>query len=39
MFDDGTRELEIDELEESSGVSRRVYEASLVDGRVGHCDV
>jgi hypothetical protein len=39
MFDDGTRQFEIDELEKSRGVSRGVYEASLVDGRVGHCDV
>jgi hypothetical protein len=39
LTDDGTRELEIDELEKSRGVSRGVYETSLVDGRVGHCKV
>jgi hypothetical protein len=39
LTDDGTRHLEIDELEESRGVSRGLYEASLVDGRVGHCSV
>lgn len=37
LTDDGTRHLEIDELEKSRGVSVRLYEASLVDGRVGHC--
>ena len=34
--DDGTRELEVHELEESRGVSGGLYEASLVDGRVRH---
>ena len=39
LTDDWTRELEVDELEKSRGVSRRLYEASFVDGRVGHCNV
>lgn len=38
LTDDGSRELEVNELEKSRGVSRGVYEAGLVDGRVGHCD-
>ena len=36
--DYGARELLVDELEESSGVSRGLHEASFVDGRGGHCD-
>lgn len=34
LTDDGARELEVHELEESRGVSGGLYEASLVDGRV-----
>jgi hypothetical protein len=39
LTDDGTRKFEIDELEKGRGVSRGLYEASFVQGRVGHCDV
>jgi hypothetical protein len=39
LTDDGTREFEVDELEKIRGVSRGLYKARFVDGRVGHCDV
>jgi hypothetical protein len=39
LTDDGTRHLEIDEFEKGRRVSRGLYEASLVDGRVGHCEL
>lgn len=38
VFDDGTRKLLVDEVEEGLGVGRGLDEAGFVDGGIAHCE-